>query len=165
MKIFIILFFSTISFSFQSIQAALYCSLYLREIYLIESDGQKKQIKYGSGAVTSENPDYFPDLQAEQGDKIMFNCYTKSTYSSPFINIAFTYGGGCFLINNICLCSKFENGKNPVTTVSKTTVLDSKSCQISLDNSIVDEGTYSYTYTIPIDARGMSNKDINSSSW
>ena len=142
MVIFLIIFLSIFSLSFQTVQAVFYCDDYLKEVYIKDETTQElTHIATGNPNGKWNKPNYFYDLEAAPGDLIQITCCNTEVG---------VYGGGCFLINNICLCSNFDNGQAHTSIISRTTELDSKSCQISLDNSIVDEGTYSYTYTIPM---------------
>ena len=101
MLISIFLFFNILSFSFQTIPALFYCDDILRQVYLIDETTQEKQlIGTGNERGSWDEPNYFNYLKAAPGDLIRIICYTPNSG---------LYGGGCFLLNNICRCYNFYN--------------------------------------------------------
>ena len=150
MKILTIIFLCIFYFSSQNIQAGFWCEDLLQEVYLIESS-EEKEIGYGEPEEehTWEYPNYFYNLAAEQGDTIKINCYT-------FRGEADTYGGGCFLINNICRCYNFNTDRKIYQNYIREANLGDKKCTIELGRSDVPEGKYSYEFKIPIDAGGIT---------
>ena len=155
MKIFLIVFLCLFSFSFETIQAAFFCEDLLQEVYLIDqSTGQSTKIGYGNvddSWDAWETPNYFYNLGAEQGDKIMINCYSHLGWAD-------TYGGGCFLINGNCRCYDFNSEREPYEYHERSAKLDSKDCNIRLGRCKVDRGIYSYRYQIPLDTGGITCK-------
>ena len=149
MKVLILLFFIIVPFSFQSIQAAFFCEDVLPSVFLIDqSTGGKTYLDKGrSTEWTTAN--IFTNLQAEQGDKIEINC--DSNYGDGS-----TCGGGCFLINNICQCYDFSVRSNYFQIVERSTSLGGKQCYLPLKRFDFDGGIYTYTYRIPLDARGVT---------
>ena len=149
MKILTILFLCLFSFSSQNIQAGFWCEDLLQEVYIVESTSTR-QIGYGEGKEhTWEYANYFYDLAADQGDTVKINCHT-------FRGDADTYGGGCFLINNICRCYDFNSEYSPYKYYTRSANFGDIGCSITLGRSRVPDGVYSYQFTIPIDAGGIT---------
>ena len=149
MNVLIFLCFIIVPFSFQAIQAAFYCEDILPNVYLIDpSTGSQTSIGSGTN-LDWEKPNIFTNLAADQGDTIQIDC--ASNYGDGD-----TVGGGCFLINNNCRCYDFNNRSDSFETIIRETQLDDKPCHISLRRSHVPNGTYSYTYRIPLDPNGIT---------
>lgn len=91
----------------QIVQTALFCDNFLREVYLINEGNSQKLIATGYEGMWSE-PYYFYDLNVDPGALIKFKCYTYNGWS---------FGAGCFLINNKCRCYMFDSDIKQYTNI------------------------------------------------
>ena len=149
MVIFLIAFFGIFFLSFQTVQVAFFCDNYLKEVYIKDETTQElTHIATGNPNGKWNKPNYFYDLKAAPGDLIQIICH----------NINFdVYGGGCFLINNNCLCYNFDsdithNGKE----YDREANLGGKQCNLKLASFIGELGDYTYRHKIPLDANGIT---------
>jgi len=96
----ILILLCCLSLSFQTIKSGLFCDDQIKEIYVYDERlGFYKYLQSVKNPVNCWNVDYV-DLDVDPGALIKFKCYNAETL---------TLGGGCFLINNRCLCYNFEN--------------------------------------------------------
>ena len=151
MLISIFLFFNILSFSFQTIPALFYCDDILRQVYLIDETTQEKQlIGTGNERGSWDEPNYFNYLNAAPGDLIRIICYTPNSG---------LYGGGCFLLNNICRCYNFYNPlPHNHQIINREANLNGISCSIPLNQAEVSEsgGEFVYEQRIPLDVNGIT---------
>ena len=158
MKIFLILFFYLFSFSFQTIQAVFFCDDIIKAIYVLE---ESNEIKIEDEQDLNEEFIYgFNNLNAVPGDLIKLTCNSLGGWS---------FGAGCFVLNNDCHCYEFEIDKprNYIDFVSKSYTFGNIICSMpniypleEIDN-IID---YDYKHYIPLDASRIScinnNNDV-----
>ena len=109
MIFFLLLFFISLSFSFQSIQAVFFCDDFLKALYKGEGDEEIQLSGELSGF--SSTPHFFDDLDAGPGDLIRMICYN---------NGGDAFGVGCFVLNNNCLCDNFKIDKPRINDNPKT---------------------------------------------
>ena len=144
----VLIFINFFSITLQTVQAGIFCDDYLEEIYLVKENNTKKVIAKGWKGKWSE-PYKFNDLDADPGSLIQFSCYN---------NEAWTYGAGCFLINEKCYCYNFDNIDNK--EYSKTEKYNgvvifenNKTCNIEIKflKEYNKKEYYSYQHFIPLD--------------
>ena len=154
--IFLFLIFNIFSFSFQTIQAVFFCDAQLKEIYVIEGNTQRSiEVGYGGNF---ETPHVFDNLNATPGDLIRFSC----------MNIeGFTFGAGCFVLNNICHCYNFDTNIPRINNgiIRSYNFGDDISFNLNVLYSQVQDtiGNYNYYYEhyIPLDVNKISCQNNN----
>ena len=145
----LILFLNIFSLSFQTVQAVFYCDDYLKEVYIKDEITQElTHIATGIPDGSWTTPNYFYDLEAAPGDLIQITCCNMNRG---------VYGGGCFLINNNCLCYNFDcdiihNGQK----FDRQAILDGKQCNLKVVNYAGELKDYIYRHKIPLDANGIT---------
>ena len=153
MMLFLFIFFNLFLFSFQTVQAAIFCDNYLRGIYVIEGSSERK-IEDGNDGNWTE-PYIFNNLNATPGDLIKIKCYNLEGGTSV---------AGCFLVKNECLCYMFRNNESyeyGSEYNNRKFDLDSKECDINvymlygIDYSPRD---HYYQDFIPLDVSTISCK-------
>ena len=157
MLLYIYVFVNILCFSYQNVRSAFFCDNFLREIYLVdESSHTEKSIATGWEGSWSD-PYYFENLQAEPGDLIKLKCYNVDGWS---------YGAGCFLINNICRCYMFDNEIKDYTNLvgphpGKVYFSTGQECNINVYflNQFGVVKDYYYQHYIPLDVNGITCKN------
>ena len=150
-----VLFFDFLLFTFQNVQVAFFCDNFLREVYLINKSTQAQE-KIATGWEGFWKAPYYFDLKAAPGDLIKFKCYNYDGWS---------FGAGCFFINNICRCYMFENDikeySNKISPYSGTANFGNNQCNINIyylkEFNIVKD--YYYQHYIPLDVNGITCKN------
>ena len=145
----ILIFINFLSITQQSVRAGIFCDDQLKEIYLIDKEtGNRKQIAKGTN-IDWKTPDIFEDLDAEPGDKIEFICHN---------NDGFTFGAGCFLINDKCYCYQFDTEKNEYSGIKRpyegtASFKNDKQCvfEIKYLSEYNKKKDYIYQHLIPLD--------------
>ena len=125
--IFIILSFNSFFLSTETIKAGFFCDNFLREVYLIDESHSQKVIAKGWEGFWKA-PYIFENLEAAPGDLIKFKCYNFDGW---------TFGAGCFLINNNCRCYMFENDikefSDKIAPYYGTVNFNNKQCNININ--------------------------------
>ena len=152
---FIIIFLNYLNFSFQNVQSALFCDDRILDIYVYdESMGKYKFLQNVRYPEDCDHVDYV-DLKVDPGALIKFECRNDASY---------TYGGGCFLINNQCRCYDFNmfggitgysgerrqysvNFNNGVTCIHYGNIREEQSVT-----------TFEYYHLVPLDVNGITCK-------
>ena len=140
-------------FSFQNTPSLFYCDDILRKVYIVDKSSGNiiKDIGTGSGSGSWDTPNYFYNLEADPGDHIRIICYTPNSG---------VYGGGCFLVNNICYCYNFYNiYSHEHASFTRGGTLGGKPCNVPLRQRSGQIGDYSYEQTIPLDVGGITCKN------
>ena len=144
----ILILINFFSITLQTVQAGIFCDDYLNEIYLIDEETKKeKQIAYGWNGNWSL-PYMFKELDADPGSLIKFKCYN---------NEGWTYGAGCFLINDKCYCIMFNNTELNRYSAEKyngeVKFENNKTCNIEINflKESKRKTNYSYQQYIPLD--------------
>ena len=150
-----LIYINLLYFTLQKVQTAIFCDNYIREIYLInETTKKEKVIANGSEHYWAE-PYYYNNLEADPGDLIKIKCYNSEGWS---------FGAGCFLINNICRCYMFHDDYNKGYTnelgphPGKVTFENNIQCNIDVYwiNIFNIPGDYYYYHYIPLDANAIT---------
>ena len=153
--IFINLSFNSFFLSTEAIKAGFFCDNFLREVYLIdESHSQKVIAKGWEGSWKA--PYIFENLEAAPGDLIKFKCYNFDGW---------TFGAGCFLINNNCRCYMFENDikefSDKIVPYYGTVNFNNKQCNMNIYylKEFNVKKDYYYQHYIPLDVDGIECKN------
>ena len=137
-------------------QAGFFCDNYLREVYLVDESTQSQKVIATGWEGYYTDPYYFNNLDAAPGDLIRFKCYNKDGW---------TYGAGCFFINNICRCYMFDNAikeyTNKLEPHSGTMTFGSTQCNLKVYflNEFDVQKDYYYQHYIPLDVGGITCKN------
>ncbi len=153
--IFIILSFNSILFTIETVKAGFFCDNFLREVYLIDESFSQKVIATGWEGFWKA-PYIFDNLEAAPGDLIKFKCYNYDGWS---------FGAGCFLINNICRCYMFENDikefSDKISPYYGTVDFGSRQCNMNIyylkEFNVAKD--YYYQHYIPLDVDGIKCKN------
>ena len=154
--IFIFIFLNIFLISFQTIQVGFFCDNFLREVYLIDESTKTQKVIATGWEGFWKSPYYFEKLEAAPGDLIKFKCYNYDGWS---------FGAGCFYINNICRCYMFENDikeySSAISPYSGTVTFGSKQCNINVyylsEFNVAKD--YYYQHYIPLDVDGITCKN------
>ena len=149
MYIIVLIFINFFSITQQSVQAGLFCDNFLREIYLIDEESKTEKViaKGWDGAWSA--PYIFNELNADPGALIKFKCYNYDGW---------TYGAGCFNINNKCYCYVFDSEIKEYTDKiaaykGEVNFNNNKKCSINIPylNQFNVKKDYYYKHYIPLD--------------
>ena len=162
MNIIILIFINFFSVTLQAVQAGLFCDNFLREIYLIDEESKtEKVIAKGWDGMWS-TPYIFKELNADPGALIRFKCYNYDGW---------TFGGGCFLINDKCYCYNFDSEIKGYTNKidpykGEINFNNNKKCSMNVKylTEFNIKKDYYYKHYIPLDANlieCMDNKYIS----
>ena len=150
--IFFFLIINIFSYSFQKIQAVFFCDDVLKDIYVVEGNIQRKIEEVYEG--NFETPYVFNELNAAPGDLIKFNCMNRE---------GFTFGAGCFVLNNLCYCYDFNNTipKNSNYYLTREYNFGNIHCSIDVHYLLEERQIkdYIYEHYIPLDVSKLSCKN------
>ena len=149
----ILIFFNAFSLTFQTVQTAIFCDNFLREIYLIDEDTHTEKVIATGWDGNWEDPYVFNSLDVDPGALIKFKCYTTEGWS---------FGAGCFIINNKCRCYMFDNDIKEYTKelgpYEGTVIFDNNiECKhkVYFLNEFNIKKDYYYKHYIPLDVDGI----------
>ena len=158
MLIYLFLFFTIFSFSFQGIPTGIFCDDYLRGVYVLEGGkgGTLRKISSGWDG-NAATPYVYTSLDVAPGDYVRFTCYN-------YIG-GYSFGAACFYIYNKCYCYDFEVSNKPQSSrsESKSVTLNNVKCSMVLHTlqEYDKKLNYNYEHYIPLDATELKCQNNN----